>query len=44
MWKQEIVIRTGIRLETEDNDKKKLVETEVKPAEFLNESLLNLQH
>ena len=43
MWKQEIVIATGIRLETEDNDKK-LVETEVKLAEFLIERLLNLEH
>jgi hypothetical protein len=43
MWKQEIVIPTGICLETEDNDKK-LVETEVKLAEFLNERLLNLEH
>jgi len=41
MWKQEIVIPTGIRLETEDTGKK-LVETE--PAEFLNERLLNLEH
>jgi len=43
MWKQEIMIPTSNRLEIEDNDKK-LVETEVKPAEFLNERLLNPEH
>jgi len=43
MWKQKIVIPTGIRLVTEDTDKK-LVETKVEPAEFLNERLLNLEH
>jgi hypothetical protein len=31
MWKQEIVIPAGIRLETEDNDKN-VVETKVKLA------------
>jgi len=37
------MIPTGICLETEDTDKK-LVETEVEPADFLNERLLNLEH